>query len=178
MPSPSSRDRKADRRPVRTATYVGIDPGSSGGLATITRRGDEWVTEAIAIPGTVADLWAWFALPDVHYGPMFAVIEKVGGYVRGGGGNVGSAMFKFGCGYGMLLMALAAAGVPYEEVVPGMWQKGLGVSPRKPTESKTQWKNRLKAKAQALFPGVTVTLAVADALLIAEYCRRKREGTL
>ena len=46
------------------------------------------------------------------------------------------------------------------------------------TESKTEWKNRLKGMAQQLYPDLKVTLATADALLIATYCKRKHEGTL
>ena len=38
--------------------------------------------------------------------------------------------------------------------------------------SKTEWKNKLKAKAQQLFPGEKVTLATCDSLLIAEYGRK------
>jgi hypothetical protein len=87
-------------------------------------------------------------------------------------------MFNFGANYGALRMALTAAGIPFEEVVPGVWQRGLNIPPRKKTEGKTAWKNRLKAKAQQLFPSVKITLATADALLIAEFCRRKHEGLL
>ena len=43
----------------------------------------------------------------------------------------------------------------------------------KSSGSKTEWKNKLKAKAQQLFPvwSKRITLATADALLIAEYGR-------
>ena len=75
-------------------------------------------------------------------------------------------------------MALTAAGIPFEEVTPVVWQRGLGIPVRKKDESRSQFKGRLKAKAQQLFPQVKVTLKTADALLISEYCRRKREGRL
>lgn len=109
--------------------------------------------------------------PDV-----FAVIERVSGYV--GEAQPGSAAFKFGQSYGGLRMALVAAGIPFEEVTPQVWQRKMGVTPRRKDESKTAWKNRLKAKAQQLYPGVKVTLATADALLLAEFCRRRQEGRL
>ena len=35
-------------------------------------------------------------------------------------------------------------------------------------ETPTQWKNKLKAEAQRLFPDIRVTLKTADALLILE----------
>lgn len=51
-------------------------------------------------------------------------------------------------------------------------RKGVG------DETKTAFKNRLKAKASQLYPSLKVTLATADALLIATYCQRWRTGTL
>lgn len=157
--------------------YLGIDPGASGGLAEV------WLSPlqhsihactAVKMPATRRDIWSWFK--GIASYAAFAVIEKVGGYVKGGEGNVGSAMFNFGTSYGELLMALTAAGIPYEEVPPRKWQAGLGISPRGKAETRTAWKNRLKEKAQQLFPQEKVTLATADALLIAEYCRRVYGG--
>ena len=162
---------------VTSSIYLGIDPGASGGLAILNGS----ATEAVAMPATERDVWLWICSDSPatrEYLPQFAVIEKVGGYVRGASGNVGSAMFRFGVSYGGLRMALVAAGIPFEEVPPRKWQKALGISPRRKDEARVQWKNRLKAKAQQLFPRECVTLATADALLIATYCMRKRTGTL
>jgi hypothetical protein len=39
------------------------------------------------------------------------------------------------------------------------------------TESKTDWKRRLKEKAQQLYPDTKVTADMADAMLIARYCK-------
>ena len=148
--------------------YLGIDPGASGGLASIVTEGG-----ATAMPATERDVWEWIRLWSSvgGKGNAFAVIEKVGGYIAGAA-HPGSAMFKFGQSYGGLRMALVAAGIPFDEITPQRWQKEIGIAPRKQTESKGQFKNRLKAKAQQLFPKVKVTLATADALLIAEYARR------
>lgn len=164
--------------------YVGIDPGASGGVAFVSTyfdRGaenfglssltDRQVCEWLDIPGTAGPFGA--SRPPI----TFAVIEQNTGYV-GGGGNPGSAMFKFGLSAGKLLGYLVALNIPYEMVTPRTWQKALGISARKRTESKVQFKNRLKQHAERLFPGVCITLATCDALLIAEYCHRKREGKL
>jgi hypothetical protein len=43
-------------------------------------------------------------------------------------------------------------------------------------ESVSEWKNRLRAKAQALFPGLDLTLKTADAALIAEVAKRIQVG--
>jgi hypothetical protein len=168
--------------------YLGVDPGASGGLAALNGR----EVRAVPTPATERDVWDWFQ--DFRSGELhalvaaasgkkdfalplaFAVVEKVGGYV--GQAQPGSAAFKFGASYGALRMALTAAGVPYEEATPQRWQKALGLGTRRKGESKTSWKNRLKSAAQRLFPSVKVTLATADALLIAAYCQRLRTGTL
>jgi hypothetical protein len=166
--------------------YLGIDPGASGGLTAIRRPVGPPITQSM--PATLADAWEWInnfsgvKFPD----GVFAVIEQVQGYMggpdgqKGGGSSNGRAMFTFGQSYGSLLMALTAAGIPFETVTPQRWQRALLIPPRKKKtgETRAAFKNRLKAKAQALFPQLRVTLATADSLLIAEYCRRKRTGTL
>lgn len=155
----------------RQEIYLGIDPGASGGMAEIGVDG----SAASPMPKTERDIWNWIK-QQADRDDTFAVIEKVGGYV--GIKQPGSAMFKFGQSYGGLRMALIAASIPFDEVTPQVWQKSLGIVKRQSGESQTVWKNRLKAKAQQLFPHMKVTLATADALLIAEFCRRKREGLL
>jgi hypothetical protein len=160
--------------------YLGVDPGGSGGLAYAANDGSvkDIGYGAVGMPATLRDLWHWFLDQSNRMMQTFAIVEKVGGYMPGSKGNIGSAMFKFGYSAGALEAFLVAAGIPYELVTPGVWQKGLGIPSRKKTENKTQWKNRLKAAAQRLFPDVQVTLATADALLISDFCRRKREGLL
>ena len=154
--------------------YIGIDPGVSGGLAAIGNQ----VFAITSMPPTEVDIWEWFSCSFGRLAcPDFAVIEKNSGYV-GGNGNPGSAMYKFGRNAGLLAMALTASGIPYEEVTPGVWQRGLGIPCRKKDEPKGRFKNRLKAHSQKLFPLEHITLSTADAVLIAEYCRRKQEGKL
>lgn len=133
------------------------------------------------MPSTEEDVWDW--VNDKAGGVMragsggFAVIEQVGGFHRGGEDRQpGSAMFKFGQSYGGLRMALTAARIPWEPCTPAKWQRGLTIPQKTKQETPRAWKNRLKATAQRLFPGAHVTLATADAILIAEYCRRVREG--
>ncbi len=138
------------------------------------------------MPEELSDIWAWFHLHAEcsRYVEYHAVIEKVGGFIanysptekykKGQGVGAGPAMFNFGACYGALQMALVASFGQERSltVTPRAWQGGLGISPRKKSESTTDWKNRLKSVAQSLFPDTQVTLKTADALLIAEYCRR------
>ena len=154
------------------AVYIGVDPGMSGGLAFICGS----TVDVYAMPATERDIWdaiydVLASHPDTE---RFAVIERVGGFIQGNP-SPGSAMFRFGTSYGGLRMALIGNDVPFDDVPPQKWQKFLGVTPRRKDESKTAFKNRLKSRAQALFPQIKVTLATADALLLAEYCRRIRE---
>lgn len=187
------------RRPLRPAAqertiYIGVDPGKTGGLVALLRHS----TTVTQMPTTERDTWEWFKQVVGGSQRVVAVIELVGGYMGKGTEAPGSAMFKFGRGYGNLTGFMTATErISYEEVPPHVWQRALGIPPRKKGnrrpvvnkkgktvvkmvggESKSQWKNRLKAKAQQLFPSVEVTLATADALLIALYCKRKYEGTL
>ncbi len=153
--------------------YLGIDPGQNGGLALISANGHG--VECNKMPSTEKDIYSLLADCVTN---TFCIIEKVHSMP----GQGVASTFKFGKGYGGLRMALVACKIPFDEVTPRTWQKGLGIPPRKKeTETKTQWKNRLKARAQQLFPffpSEKITLATADALLIAEYCRRREGGLL
>lgn len=150
--------------------YLGVDPGAGGGLALLNGHR----VGAVAMPASLPDLWEWLRWAT-GAGRVVACLEKVGGWRSDNpAAGVGSAMFKFGASYGSLEMGLVAAGIKFDRVPPVVWQRGVGVSPRKKGEGRTAYKNRLKARAQELFPGEAVTLATADALLLAEYCRRTR----
>jgi hypothetical protein len=162
------------------------------------------------MPESLLDLWQWIDVwsPNYTKNPVVAVIEQVNTSPQMGVVSAGTFMR----GYGTLLMALTAAGIRFEEVRPQVWQKALGIPPRKKAtkkvsstvvvdgtlvnvgkyrsvthniETDTQWKHRLRKKAQQLFPSLEVwrgtignQLAVADAILIAEFCRRRQEGRL
>ena len=104
-------------------------------------------------------------------------VELLTGYV-GDGGNPGSGMFVLGKNVGAILASLHAVGLPFEMISPPVWQRSVGVEPRrkvgrKTVESRTEFKNRIKLMAAQLFPDLSeVTLKTADALLIAEHMRR------
>lgn len=136
-------------------TYIGIDPGQSGGIAIIGPGS----INAVKMPETERDLWDVMKMAKNL--DCFAVIERVHSMPRQG---VASS-FKFGMSYGALRMALVASGIPFEDVTPQKWMKALGCLTGGD-------KNVSKQRAQSLFPQIKVTHAIADSLLIAEYCRR------
>lgn len=160
---------------VVVRTYLGIDPGASGGIAVIRGR----KIEAVPIPETEKDTWEWISRWSEPFGEMpYAAIERVQGFI--GEGQPGSAMFKFGRSYGFLRACLVAARIPFHDPTPQAWQKGIAIVPRKSRdgETKPQFKKRLKSMAQQLYPEASVTLATADAILIAHWCKMKEECRL
>jgi hypothetical protein len=156
--------------------WIGIDPGVSGGIAVI---GDE-VCATQKLDATEGDIsgWLW------HYHSICAcraIIERVGAFPAKGtadGKHAGQGVvsaFRFGQSYGFLRGLLIAHGIPFEEVSPVVWQRSIGIL-KVSNEGATAKKNRHKAKAQQLFPNVKCTHANSDALLLAEFLRRREGG--
>ncbi len=140
---------------AHSVSILAIDPGKSGGFAMLHSDG---VTNNWGMPATEKDIFDMIRTLR----PSRAVIEKVWGMP----GQGGSASFNFGHNYGGLRMALIALGIPFESVPATKWQKGLGLPTLKKAGSKTAKKNFHKARAQELFPALTITHKTADALLI------------
>lgn len=141
---------------------IAIDPGANGGIAVYSKERDMLI-DVTPMPPTPGDVLEYITRFQVH---ARCYLEKVGGMPHQGG----SAMFNFGKGFGQLEMALLARRVPTVEVTPQKWQKALSLG-TKGDKTTTQWKNKLKERAMQLYPGIKVTLATADALLILEYAR-------
>lgn len=147
--------------------FLGCDPGVSGAFALLDPAGS--IVDVTPMPETAKDVSEYLAqfAPRIRFG----VLESVHAMPKQG---VSSA-FKFGRNVGMLHMGLVAHQIPFDFVLPGKWQQPLGciVQGRSgPTDAKTEKKRHNKARAQELFPQQKITHAIADALLIAEYCRR------
>jgi len=140
-------------------SFIGIDPGQSGGIAAVTVTGP--VGYAIPMPETEADVVHALRAWAVHVPPIMVAIEHVTPMPKQGLGST----WKFGQHYGMLRGILAALGWRYILVRPQVWQKELGCLSHGD-------KRVTKGMAQRLFPGLRITHATADALLIAEWCRR------
>lgn len=145
--------------------YIGIDPGKSGAIAAIIDTDGWHEVRSIKNDATDYDLSAW--LDDLRRisTACFAYIENVHSSPQMG---VKSA-FTFGESRGFLRGLLTAHRIAYEQVSPQKWQKVMNCM------SKGD-KNVTKAAAQRLFPLITITHANADALLLAEYCRRMRNA--
>lgn len=138
---------------------IAIDPGVSGGIAI---GADSPVLHPM--PETVHDLAELIRCTkeSADY-PVEAHVELVGGFI--GKAQPASRAFVFGQSYGQVLGVLAALQIPTYLVRPQKWQALLDIG-NGAGSPKHQWKAKLKAKAQQLYPSVKITLQTADALLL------------
>ncbi|PWM20106.1 MAG: hypothetical protein DBX49_01255 [Clostridia bacterium] len=143
------------------AYYIGIDPGQSGALGIIAPDGirllkfDEsaYIETLKPLEGTAA----------------VCCLEHVGSMPKQGV----TSTFNFGQNFGWIQGVLQALGIPFELVRPLKWKKEFSV---------TQDKNTSVAVCQRLFPEISLLPTprcrkpddnLAEALLMAEYARRK-----
>lgn len=160
--------------------YVGIDPGANGACCALMDDGEisllkhdsasehdqwEWVTQFIGSP--------CHALIEQQTARPSRIPDGKGGWRET---VLASTVHLFGS-YRDLRTMLVCAAIPFEDCPPKRWQNGLHVPPKDKGDSDSVWKNKLKSKALSLFPHVKVTLWNADAILIAEWCRRSYAAT-
>lgn len=141
--------------------YAGVDPGKSGAIAILDRTGD--VVSVIKLSETERDVADGVALLANRI--RFALLEKVHSMPKQGL----SSTFKFGRSYGFCRGLLISYQIPFEELIPAKWQSVMKC--RSGGDKKIT-----KARAQELFPKWKVIHATADALLLAELCRRQHEA--
>lgn len=152
---------------------IAIDPGASGGIASLQGAG-----HCISMPKTQGDILCElrFLKHKANMSGMDSIcyLEEVGGFT--GKGQPGSAMFKFGAGWGFIQGCLMSLDIPTVLVRPQKWQKFFSLGTASGCASKTEWKNKLRAEAQRRHPNLKVTLAVSDALLILDYAIHMEKG--
>ena len=150
--------------------YCGIDPGKTGGMAFLSHDKSK---PPILFPFTNKTPW------DIHdfleeINPSYHLIEKVAGSTGGIQGRTsGRSMFTFGWNAGFLYGLLVKRSLA--EITPSQWQKEFKLTRTNKKESDGDKKRRHAVKAQRLFPQQKVSQQMADALLIACYCRRYHE---
>ncbi|HYF37004.1 MAG TPA: hypothetical protein VD994_17025 [Prosthecobacter sp.] len=153
-------------------TILAIDPGASGGFAYIL---DGSHPAAMSMPETEGDIIMELRnIKNMSNSTPVAYVEEVGGFIRGNPAP-GSTMFNFGRNFGFLLGVLQVLQFRIELVRPAKWQQPLSLGTASNCASKTEWKNKLKAKAQQLYPSLKVTLNTADALLLLEYAKGRMQ---
>ena len=142
---------------------ISIDPGKNGGIAVYENN----IVSVTKMPETPLDI---LKLLNKVSRPRRCFLEVVHSMP----GQSGMAMFTFGKGYGWLEMALLALDIPTETITPQKWTKSMALGTKSSCASSTEWKNKLKSKAQQLYPSIHITLWNADALLILHYCMNIR----
>ena len=161
---------------------ISVDPGRNGGLAC----SDEGVVYSFNMPDTPADLWK-LILSMKTGADDFALIEQVGTYMPG---NSGPAAVTFARHCGQIDMALIAAGIKHDTILPSKWEHWLIGKPNYPkiaketpkkerrkilAKRKQERKNKIKAKVQCLYPELKITLKTSDALGILVYAMNNQK---
>lgn len=152
---------------------IGLDPGFSSGGIVILRP--EEPSQAIRLSkATVKEMvefvrrWGDPLCADQEVHQVHAVLEKVHAMPKQGV----SSSFKFGQGYGRMEAMLYARGIPFDYATPQTWQRAMGVASDLKGKGGPAKKRVLAEAAQRLFPGANIAREIADAYLIAEFCRR------
>ena len=143
-------------------TYIGIDPGKSGAIAIIYPNGS-----VETVPFNAANYID--VLGGLNDNKVACCVEKVGAMP----GQGVTSMFNFGHNFGFIEGVLQAYGIPYQLVPPQTWKKEFSLSSDK---------NKSIEVCQKLFPNVSLLATersrkpndgIAEAILMAEYARRK-----
>ena len=143
--------------------YIGIDPGKKGGFGAIEEVG-------IQVKPWDNALFIEYCRDIYRAGTKaVACVEKVGAMP----GQGVTSMFNFGKSAGFIEGVLQAYGIPYQLITPQKWKKEFSLGHSK-EDSITVCKR--------LFPSVKLlptdrckkeSDGMAEALLMAEYARRK-----
>lgn len=146
--------------------YIGIDPGKSGAIAIIDG------STGVILTSVFGEIAYRGMLEQVDPAHSVCCLEHVG--ARPGQGV--TSMFNFGENFGFIRGLLLAFGIPYQTVTPSKWKREFSV---------TKDKGSSITACQRLFPRVSLLAnercrvphdGIAEALLLAEYARRKFGG--
>lgn len=142
--------------------YVGIDPGKSGALALLFPDGD-----IKTIPFDAASYVDALNVLKGH--DVMCCLEKVG--AMPGQGVV--SMFNFGHNFGFIEGVLQANMIPYQLVPPQTWKKEFSLTSDKAKSIEVCQKLFPKANLLATERSRKPSDGIAEAVLMAEYARRK-----
>ena len=146
--------------------YLGIDPGASGAVAWVTGDRSQYGAVRLSDPAAAIE-----AIQQYEPHRTVALLERVASMP----GQGVASTFKFGTSYGWCQGALMASGVSFALVTPAQWQGEMSCRTKGD-------KNISKAAAERLYPrlredaGIRLAHWNADALLLAELCRRRALG--
>jgi crossover junction endodeoxyribonuclease RuvC len=145
--------------------YIGIDPGKSGGYATINTLTGKMTVEAWDDEQFIHDMRELYLDGE----ETRCCLEKVGAMP----GQGVTSMFGFGKSAGFIEGVLRAYGISYQLVPPQTWKKAFSLNSNKQTSIEV---------CQKLFPDVNLYRTdrckkphdgMAESALMALYARRK-----
>ena len=147
--------------------FLGIDPGSKGAISIINEDGTFFNSVDIPKIGKYYDLRKINQLISEHQ-VHFAHIEFQ--QVMGKEGIV--TAFTIGFGYGILVMALEANNIPYEEIRPTAWKKEMGLI-NKDKAASVRMAQKMYPEGEFVGPRGGLYDGRAESCLLAESARRK-----
>ena len=143
---------------------IGIDPGANGGIAVLDKNNKINIYKSMNLP----DFDSF--INTMKENKIIVFLEKLS--IRPDDMNINPGKMyriqKMMQQYSELKTVLTLQRVPYAMVHPMTWQKKLALRSQIKEDRKTR-KNRYKNEAQRLFPRVKITLAIADAVLLAVF---------
>lgn len=150
-------------------SYIGIDPGKTGGVAVIDGAGR--LLTAVRMPKTLPHLRALLRALFLAERPVL-VIEKSQPMPKQGV----TSSFNYGVGYGVLIGMTTFAEIPLHEIRPADWKREILAG-----EPDKKDKGTSIRVCERLFPQVELVPGgckkpqdgMAEAILLAEYGRRK-----
>lgn len=147
--------------------FIGIDPGKSGGIAMIDTQENYQVAQEFSEDGLIS------VCEEIRIKgrtmKVMCCLEKVGAMPKQGV----VSMFNFGQSFGYIKGVLESFRIPYQEITPQKWKKEFGLNSKKAASVEV---------CRKLFPDVSLLATpkckkphdgMAEALLMAEYARRK-----
>ena len=146
--------------------FIGIDPGKKGGIAYIDTQDNASITIPYSDTALI-DLCR--AASNDWNNEIVCCLEKVG--AMPGQGVV--SMFNFGQSVGYIKGVLESFRIPYQEITPQKWKREFGLTSDKAASAEV---------CRKLFPDIDLLATprskkphdgMAEALLMAEYARRK-----
>lgn len=153
---------------------VGIDPGKDGGIAVIDRSGMCVGLSRMPLDtDKEIDVCALKLFEDTYQ--AFCFIERAFCMPM----QSTTSTFTCGIGYGKLIAALELKKIPYSEIRAQAWKKHFGLLKQEKIES-VKLASTIFPSAKDLFytPRGRMLDGLAEALLVAEYGRRKLIGDI
>ena len=154
---------------------LAIDPGKSGAVCLLVGDIPILYDTPVMNDGKknqydLPEMYKMFREAVALYPEVTAIIEEVGPMP----GQGVTSMYSMGYGSGLWHMLLVCLDIPFRRVRPQEWKKEFGL------KGKDKGASILRAKE--LFPKADIRLKKhdgrAEALLLAEFCRRRIKGVI